>query len=127
MRHLIAALLLLMASPAIAETWTPDQPSACNTRGTTADIAGCHMQRTKVWDLRLNDAYRTLTAMIQQMKNPAQLAALKRTERLWLDYRKENCGFYADGQGTISEILFADCMRRMTQDRAIELQRAGPQ
>ena len=85
------------------------------------------MQRTKIWDVRLNDAYRAVTAMLQQMKNPTQLAALKRSERLWLEYRKENCGFYADGQGTISEIYSADCMRRMTQDRAIELQLAGPQ
>jgi len=127
MRYSIAVLLVLMASPAIAATWTPDQPSICNTRGTTNDIASCHVQRTKVWDVRLNDAYRAVTAMLQQMQNPKQLAILKHAEHLWLDYRTANCGFYADGQGTISEILYADCMRRMTQDRAIELQQAGPQ
>ena len=65
--------------------------------------------------------------MLGEPENTTQLADLKRAERAWLDFRRANCGFDSDEQGTIRLVDAAECMRRMTQDRAIELQQAGPQ
>ena len=122
----LLALLLAAPAPAAAAPWTPDA-NTCNQLPTTVAIADCLQRQTKLWDTRLNQAYQALTTMLAGPDNATQLADLKRAERAWLQYRKEDCGFYADGQGTIRQIEAADCMRRLTQDRAIELEAAGPQ
>ena len=110
-----------------ATAWTPDQPSVCNQQPTTVAIMTCLQTRAKVWDGRLNAAYRSLAAMLDAQQSADQLTDLKTAQRLWIKYRDENCRYYGDEQGTIREIDGAECLRRMTQDRAIELQQAGPQ
>jgi uncharacterized protein YecT (DUF1311 family) len=110
-----------------APAWTADQPSVCNTKSTTLDIMECLEARAKVWDSRLNQAYKTLSGVLQAQSATLQLADLKKAQRLWIQYRNANCGFYGDEQGTIREVDGAECLSRMTQDRAIELQQAGPQ
>jgi uncharacterized protein YecT (DUF1311 family) len=64
--------------------------------------------------------------MLKADQSTAQLDDLLRAQRLWLQYRNANCSYYGDEQGTIRMVAGAECMRRMTQDRAIELQQAGP-
>jgi uncharacterized protein YecT (DUF1311 family) len=53
-----------------------------------------------------------------------QRPQLQAAERAWLAFRQQNCGYYASVSGTIRQILGADCMARMTRDRAVELQDA---
>lgn len=117
----------LCGSALAAAPWTPDPANTCNSKGTTVEIMVCLDARTKVWDARLNQAYQALTAMLKAEPAPGQLDKLRAAQRLWLQYRNANCGFYDAEQGTIREIDAAECMHRMTQDRAIELQQAGPQ
>ena len=117
---------------AFAQTpkWVPDNPS-CGDKGTTLDVAACLDARAAFWDRRLNQAYQALSKIVASMPDAGaaknQQEQLKKAQRLWLQYRSVNCGFYAAEQGTIRQIDAAECMRRMTQDRAIELQEAGPQ
>jgi uncharacterized protein YecT (DUF1311 family) len=128
MRSAIAIAVIFAATPALAApAWTADQPSLCNTKPTTVDIMECLEARAKVWDSRLNQAYKTLSGVLRAQSAELQLADLKKAQRLWLQYRNANCGFYGDEQGTIREVDGAECLSRMTQDRAIELQQAGPQ
>jgi uncharacterized protein YecT (DUF1311 family) len=128
MRSAIAIAVIFAATPALAApAWTADQPSLCNTKLTTVDIMECLEARAKVWDSRLNQAYKTLSGVLRAQSAELQLADLKKAQRLWLQYRNANCGFYGDEQGTIREVDGAECLSRMTQDRAIELQQAGPQ
>lgn len=108
------------------EIWLPDTNS-CNQLPTTIDVVNCINLRTKVWDLRLNEAWRVLLNMLQDKGNQGQYLILKTSQQLWIEYRDANCRFYGAEQGTISQIDSAECMRRMTQDRAIELQQSGPQ
>jgi uncharacterized protein YecT (DUF1311 family) len=125
---LAAVTLILAATPALAMTyWQPDRPSVCSQQPTTVAIMTCLEGRAKVWDGRLNQAYKALNTMLQGGQNTAQWADLKKAQRLWIQYRNANCGFYGDEQGTIRETDGAECLRRMTQDRAIELQLAGPE
>lgn len=109
-----------------AELWTPDG-DACNQKDNTLEIVDCIEVRTKVWDGRLNQAYKALTTMLRDPSMKAQIAPLKDAQKAWIKYRDANCAFYAAGQGTITQIETASCMRDMTQARAIELQSAGPQ
>jgi uncharacterized protein YecT (DUF1311 family) len=113
-------------SAVAAKYWTPDTNN-CNQQQTTIDIAVCLEGRTKIWDARLNEAYKALMAMLDSETDTVQIADLKKAQRLWIQYRNANCAYYDDGPGTIREIEGAGCLLRMTQDRAIELQQAGPE
>jgi uncharacterized protein YecT (DUF1311 family) len=53
---------------------------------------------------------------------PKQREQLRVAQRLWIQYRDANCLYYGLGEGTIARIEAGDCMRRMTQNRAIELE-----
>lgn len=86
----------------------------------TLGITQCVAEKTKVWDGRLNQAYKAL----QQRIEPDQGKALLAAQRLWIQYRDANCGFYFAGPGTISRIEGAECLRSMTQERTCELEAA---
>lgn len=116
---LLMPLLLLLDLPAAAEMFGPDyQP--CGNQPNTIAIVECVEAKTKLWDQRLNKAYKELP----QRLDAGQLAPLKEAQRLWVKYRDANCGFYGSGEGTIRQIQAAECRRSMTQDRALELEKA---
>ena len=48
--------------------------------------------------------------------------AMRVAQRLWIQYRDANCPYYGLGEGTIARVEAGDCMLRMTQSRAIELE-----
>ncbi|WP_152486817.1 lysozyme inhibitor LprI family protein [Halopseudomonas pelagia] len=70
-------------------------------------------------DIRLNEAYRTLTGNLTGNRKKELLAA----QRLWIRYRDANCKVYAypDG-GTASAVHAASCELEMTAQRAKELE-----
>ena len=115
-------LLTLAMAPAIAcPAAAAEQDAApCGDQVSTMGIVDCLAARTKVWDQRLNKAYQTLLQHIQ----PPQRDPLKAAQRLWVQYRDANCGFYAAHDGTIREVEAADCLRSMTTQRALELEEA---
>ena len=45
-------------------------------------------------------------------------------QRLWVQYRDANCGFYGAQDESIRQVQGAECMRSMTEDRARELEKA---
>ncbi len=113
------ALVLLAARPAPAEMFGPDF-APCGDKPSTLDIVACVNARTKVWDQRLNDAYKAL----QKRIDAGQADPLRAAQRLWLQYRDANCRFYGSANGSIRQVQTAECLRAMTQDRAIELEKA---
>lgn len=115
----IALLVFLPAGPVAAEMFSPGyQP--CGNRPNTLAIVECLRAKTKTADRQLNAAYKALQARI----DPAQRQPLLKAQRLWVQYRDANCGFYAAQQGTIREVQAAECLRSMTEDRARELEKA---
>jgi uncharacterized protein YecT (DUF1311 family) len=52
----------------------------------------------------------------------SQRDQLQAAQRLWIQYRDANCMYYALGQGSISRINAAECLRRMTESRAKEFE-----
>jgi uncharacterized protein YecT (DUF1311 family) len=88
----------------------------------TQGIVECVAARTKEWDAKLTAAYQ---ALMGQQSSDAQRNRLRAAQRLWIQYRDANCGYYAAGEGSISRVEAAECMRSMTEARARELTEAG--
>lgn len=112
-----AALLLGVPLAGAARAQDDRAIDACHNKESTTDIVGCLDQLTAQWDKRLNGAYQ---AAIRKA-DPAAVAPLRAAERAWLDYRKQRCAYLSTGEGTIMQILGADCILRMTKARAEEL------
>jgi uncharacterized protein YecT (DUF1311 family) len=110
-----AAVLIWAAAFAYAgDQSDPDQ--SCD--GSTYEMVECLRAKTAQWDKRMTIAY-------QRMLNAGeskQREQLRVAQRLWIQYRDANCLYYGLGEGTIARIEAGDCMRRMTQNRAIELE-----
>ena len=122
MRRLIVAVAVLASIPALraeAEMFGPGfQP--CGDKTSTLAVVECVQAKTKVADQRLNAAYQALQARIDAAQRQPLLAA----QRLWVQYRDANCGFYAVQDGSIRQVQAAECIRSMTEDRARELEKA---
>ena len=116
---LVVALALLSGRPARAAMFGADY-NPCGNQPDTLAIVDCMQAKTEVWDQRLNTAYKDLTQRI----DASQRDPLKAAQRLWIQYRDTNCRFYGLQEGTIRQIQAAECLRSMTQDRALELEKA---
>jgi uncharacterized protein YecT (DUF1311 family) len=113
------ALVLLLALPASADMFAPDY-RPCGDQTSTVDIVACVQAKTAVLDQRLNAAYKSLAQRI----DAGQREPLQAAQRLWIQYRDANCRFYGSQDGSIRQIQGAECLRSMTADRALELEKA---
>jgi uncharacterized protein YecT (DUF1311 family) len=95
------------------------EPGACT--GSTPEMVDCLNAQRAHWDKQLTVAYQ------QALKDaaPGQKEQLRNAERAWIKYRDANCAYYAAGEGTIARIDAAECLRRMTEQRARELASGG--
>ena len=122
MRQIFFAVPVLTAMgslPAGAEMFGPGfQP--CGKETSTLAVVECVQAKTNVADQRLNTAYKALQARI----DAAQRQPLLSAQRLWVQYRDANCGFYGTQDGSIRQAHAAECIRSMTEDRARELEKA---
>jgi uncharacterized protein YecT (DUF1311 family) len=76
----------------------------------------------------LNQAYKAAITWFQAPEMKSRVAPLQAAQREWVKYRDANCiGYYGSEQGTVRQIEVATCLLEMTQIRAIELWREGPQ
>src|SRR3546814_13172061 len=108
----IAALSLVIVTPAAAEMFGPEF-GTCGDQPTTLATVECLDAKTKLSDRRLNTAYKAL----QQRIEPAQRQPLLTAQRLWIQYRDANRGFYHAQEGPIRRIVDAHCLRRLPAGR----------
>jgi uncharacterized protein YecT (DUF1311 family) len=96
-----------------------DPAQSCD--GSTQEMVECLKANSAQWDKRLGVAYQ------KAMKDasPAQREQLRAAERLWIGFRDANCLYYGMGEGTIARIDAGECLRRMTETRARELEAIG--
>ncbi|MBP6018299.1 MAG: DUF1311 domain-containing protein [Burkholderiaceae bacterium] len=120
MRRIFLWMVLITPISSLAAMYD-NEYQACN-NNSTVGIVDCVAGLTKQWDKRLNAAYKKLMGY----ESPQQVS-LKTAQRLWIKYRDANCNYYAAGEGTISRIEAAECMRSMTKDRTCELQAQSEQ
>jgi uncharacterized protein YecT (DUF1311 family) len=115
MLPLMAAALI--GAPAQAAMFD-DGYKPCGDQPNTMATVNCVDAKTKVWDQRLNNAYKALAKLAE----PGQQGPLKAAQRLWIQFRDANCRFYGSQEGTIRDIKAAECLRATTEDRALELE-----
>ncbi len=125
--YLLLAIPALLVSTGSQAQMFNQEYEKCN-QNTTVSIVDCVNKQAKKWDTRLNKSYKAL----MERSDAAQQAPLKSAQRQWIQYRDANCQFYALGDGSISQINAAECMRAMTQERTCEIEAAnryegGPQ
>lgn len=89
----------------------------------TMAIVQCHETAIAGWDGLLNQAYREIMALMSDGRGDE----LRAVQRLWIEYRDANCGFYVhpDG-GTLVQIEGAECLYAMTRQRTLELMAIRP-
>ncbi len=98
----------LIANPCL------DRPEGQSTIGQQE----CYQREQLVWDDILNETYRRLQGQFDG-KLKTQLRDL---QRVWIESRKQQCGFYRDViQGTLAIPVSASCMNTETARRAIYL------
>ena len=115
----VPVLAVVAALPVEAQMFRPGfQP--CGEKTSTLAVVECVQAKTNVADQRLNAAYKALQARI----DAAQRQPLLSAQRLWVQYRDANCGFYGTQDGSIRQVQAAECIRSMTEDRARELEKA---
>jgi len=109
-----ATAACLMPAARANDAGDPDQ----NCDGSTQEMVDCLAVKTQRWDKRMTIAYQ------QAMKDaPApQRDQLRAAQRLWIQYRDANCLYYGMGEGTIARVDAGECLRRMTEVRARELE-----
>jgi len=96
-------------------------PQKCD--GSTAEMVDCLKAQTAEWDKRMTIAYEKA----MKEASPQQHDQLRAAQRLWIQYRDANCLYYGMGEGTIARIDAGECMRNMTEARAMELEGLGHQ
>ena len=108
---------VLIGAAAFAYAGDQSEPEkSCD--GSTYEIVECLKAKTAQWDKRMTIAY-------QRMLNAGearQREQLRVAQRLWIQYRDANCLYYGLNEGTIARMDAGDCMLRMTQSRALELE-----
>jgi len=121
LKHLIVIVAMVMAAPASQAGDAGDPEQTCD--GSTQEMVDCLAVKTARWDKRMAIAYQ------QAMKDasPQQHDQLRAAQRLWIQYRDANCLYYGMGEGTIARIDAGECVRRMTEARARELESLGHQ
>jgi uncharacterized protein YecT (DUF1311 family) len=112
-----AAGLAVFAGPAFAGAQgdPPDKAENCE-RG-TLQLIECMERQRQYWDVKLTTAYQWAS----KDAGPAERDLLRAAERAWIKFRDANSGHYAVGEGSISRVNAAWCMRDMTEKRAKEL------
>lgn len=101
------------------------QYGACMDRfsNSTNDMVRCIAGETQRQDKRLNAAYQAAL----QVQTPERQKQLQAAQRLWVQFRDANCGFYMDPQGgTLARLSANDCLMTSTAQRARELEGFGP-
>lgn len=122
----LAPFVLFAASAAFA-----DDEMTCNPEGTQAEMNICAWDDFQKADDELNAVYKKAMAFAKdQDENLADqpdlkgaVAALKKAQRAWIDYRDGHCdgvGFSARG-GSMEPMLVAGCQEELTKNRTAEL------
>jgi uncharacterized protein YecT (DUF1311 family) len=125
MTSLVAGLLLTLClvSPAQADNLSKAFDTCMSKAQANVEMMNCIDDEIKRQDDRLNKVYKALRDDVDESRRPALLAA----QRAWIQFRDLNCKFHLDPDGgTMAPLLAADCMMRMTADRAEELAQLLP-
>jgi uncharacterized protein YecT (DUF1311 family) len=88
---------------------------ACD--GGTYEMVDCINAKTAILDKWLNATYS------QALKDaePKQRDLLRQAQRAWIKFRDAQCDYVGAEEGSIARVDYAECLRRMTEQRTREL------
>jgi uncharacterized protein YecT (DUF1311 family) len=104
----ITAAAALIGAAVSASAGDPGDPNAECEGPSTPEIVDCLKAKTAYWDERMTIAYQRMLKADEE----------KQRDQL----RDANCLYYGLGEGTIARIEAGECMRKMTELRALELE-----
>lgn len=112
----LAVLLLCMGAPVAAQT----VECSDGTNLTQMEMTQCAGQDAAFWDRLLNAAYQQVIATLDAEREESLRAA----QRAWITYRDLTCDMetarYAGG--SIAPMIMQECMARLTERRARDLE-----
>lgn len=125
------AVVLFGAGVCIVSPALADDEMKCNPEGTQAEMNICAWDDFQKADDELNAVYKKAVAfakdqdanLADQPDLKGAVAALKKAQRAWIDYRDGHCegvGFSARG-GSMEPMLVAGCQEELTKNRIAEL------
>ena len=129
-------LRFAVACVLLAASWIQTQDSArtgAPEQDPCADVQGqqpmniCSGQRYQQTDARLTVLYRQIADDLQS-NNPIAANKLAAAQKAWVQYRDLHCDAakYQFNGGSISPMIWADCMKLVTDHRIRELKAAYP-
>lgn len=85
----------------------------------TSTAVACQERETRIWDEKLNAAFKDARAHV----DAATGGALKDAQRAWIAFRDAKCLVSEKeyGEGTMATVMVADCKRTETGRRALEM------
>ena len=100
----------------------------------TQGMVGCMIAERDAWDSLLNAEYQQARGFAQALdvrdradapEYAIRAGQLRDAQRAWIPFRDANCRMEAGawGQGTFAQVLMAECLMRMTGERALDLRR----
>ena len=102
------------------------QKGPCDAAMTQLDLNQCYGEQFRKADRRLNNVYASLLKQMQSEKNETAIQKLKAAEKAWLQYRDLHCDAarYEYEGGSMSPMVWAQCMAMTTEHRIEELKAA---
>lgn len=113
----LAPALFFLTLAAGARAQDAGEIERCHAMASTAAIVDCLGKVGTEADRHLNVAYQAALKAL----SPRGTTAMRESERAWLEYRNKRCAAIASGDGTVTQVIAADCMVQMTRARAEEL------
>jgi uncharacterized protein YecT (DUF1311 family) len=111
-------LISVMLALQVAVSGVSDETEGCTDKEGPRILSACYSDHAAQWEQRMAAAYPS--AMKAQDKK--QRTALATSQARWLAYRRAECGFYANPEGSLAYIQSAYCMLDLTRRRALELE-----
>src|SRR3546814_8014712 len=109
---LVVLSLLVLPGPAVAEMYDAEY-QACS-GGNSVEIVHCLAAKTRAHDARLNASFKAAMGHV----DAPQRELLRQAQRLWIQYRDDNCRLHGESEGSRREIAEAECTLTMTAARA---------
>ena len=127
----VAFVLLLLTG---SRAQRPDQhdrgeaPGPCDKASTQLELNQCTAEQYKKADASLNALYKEIGSDLARNNDAAAVGKLKAAERVWLKYRDLHCDAarHQFKGGSMSPMIWADCMTGVTLNRIQELKFAYP-
>lgn len=116
----ICVVLTIFSGLAIGDTPDSTAYNQCMDKsgGVTTNMLDCATAEFQRQDARLNQNYK---AAIKEL-SPEKQKQLRDIQRLWIQFRDAECGFYSDlTGGTIDRIFSSSCLLKQTKVRADDL------